>query len=78
MRPPSFRFRCHAGLLWIRPQPQTPDCWSLGLNDEVLGSYDSPRLAASDVDVQSTGNLAIDTLPNSALPHELGDWERLV
>jgi hypothetical protein len=68
-------YRAQAGLFWIRPQPDAPGRFWLGIDDTVLGSYHAPQAAADDVYTQSTGCPAWDSLPSVTEPSDLSEWE---
>lgn len=60
----------------ISPKAGRPRETGLWLDDELLGSYQSPEAAADDVYVQVTGHHAWDTLKNANPPIDLSGWQR--
>lgn len=73
----AYHFNTRFGTFWIRPQPGSPGRWLLGLDEESLGSYASPELAADDVYMQATGHLEWDISESPVdAPADLGEWER--
>ncbi len=71
-----YYFESAAGLFSIRPTTNQPVRYALRLGDELLGSYHSPRSAADDVYVQSTGSIKWDGLRGVDMPTDLSEWER--
>jgi hypothetical protein len=73
-----FYYKTRVGTFWIKPQPQSNGRWCLGINDEVLGSYASPELAAGDVFAHATGYWEWDCLGGQLLdvPDSVREWQR--
>lgn len=50
-----YRYKTKVGILYIRQSKNDPKIFQLWIDDEVLGKYSSPQLAAVDVFMQVTG-----------------------
>jgi hypothetical protein len=74
--PEEYWFRSAVGVFWIRPQPGHEGRYWLGIDDERLGSYHSPRSAADEVYMRHTGWHAWDRLRDADAPRDIGEWER--
>ena len=72
----TFFYRSPVGVFWIRPQPNSGGRFWLGIDDERLGSYHSPRAAADDVYCQATGWSEWDLLRRPNAPTDITEWER--
>jgi len=73
-----YYYESQIGIFWIKPQPGCPGRWWLGFDDEALGSYASPALAAGDVYSHCTGHYEWDMLDAQLLdvPESILEWER--
>ena len=71
-----YIFRSPVGILWIRER--VDGRFEIGVDgDEPEGSYDSPREAAEEFRLQSTGIPEWDRLRGFTVPTSLTDWERI-
>ena len=50
--------------------------FTLGINDEALGSYQNPQAAADDVYLCVTGYWPWDKLSSVDQPTDLSEWDR--
>lgn len=73
-----FYYESSIGTFWIKPQPGSPGRWWLGFDDEALGSYASPNLAAGDVYTHTTGLTEWDRLDGKLrnVPDDIREWEQ--
>ncbi len=69
-------YKTRVGTFHIRPDAYNRHRWSLWIDDENLGSYDSPDAAADDVYTQHTGWNEWDSLPSVTQPTDLTEWRR--
>jgi hypothetical protein len=72
----SYYFRSAVGIFWIRPRPGNAGRFILGIGEDALGSYASPRAAADDVYTGATGFYAWDSRNDPRAPRDLSEWER--
>ena len=72
-----YHYKTRVGVFWIKPQPQSPGRFWLGIDDTALGSYVSPMLAADDMYMHATGWDDWDSLDGSVGgPTDLSEWNR--
>lgn len=69
----NYCFRSSVGLFWIRRRGGR---FILGIEEEPLGSYQSPVAAADDVYTRATGHGAWDVRNDPNAPTDLSEWER--
>jgi len=69
-----FHFQSAIGVFWIRPQPNCPGSFWLGLDDLPLCAYTSPEDAAEAVIRQDVGYKPWDSLVSPKCPINLSDW----
>lgn len=67
-----YHYRSDVGTFWIGPDGSGR--FRLGIDDERLGSYHSPKAAADDVYSQSTGCSEWDSLLATSEPSDLSEW----
>ncbi len=67
-----FYYKTDAGTFWIKQESNGR--WTLRLNGEALGSYNSPEQAADDVYMQATGSYEWDSKDEILEPTDLGEW----
>ena len=73
----TFHYKTSVGMFWIKPQPQSPGRFLLGIDDVALGSYASPMLAADDMYMHVTGWSDWDDLDGTEDgPTDIGEWNR--
>lgn len=76
MKKQIYHYKTSVGIFIIKAMKNKPQQFGLYINDEFLGAYSSPVLAADDVRSQHTGFDAWDDLNIGAnYPTDLGDWE---
>jgi len=77
MKARAYYKRTEVGTFWIRSDHANK--WTLAIDDggntEVLGSYNSPEVAADDVCTQHTGWDDWDNPIRSDAPRALSEWE---
>lgn len=69
-----YHYLSPIGIFWIRPQPNRPGSYWLGLDDEPLKSYRDPQDAVKDVYNQCVGFDPWDRAHFTAIPACLADW----
>lgn len=70
-----WRFRSPVGTFWIEADQIHIGRWELKLNEERLGTYQTPRMAADAVSSRSTGCAVWDRLEDAKSPACLEDWQ---
>lgn len=71
-----FWFKSSVGTFWIAPNHRHPGRVSLGIGDDVLGSFASPKQAADDVYLHSIGYDAWDRRKQAVGdPCDLSEWQ---
>lgn len=71
-----WRFSSPVGTFWIEADQVNIGRWELRIEDERLGTYQTPRMAADAVSARSTGYRPWDGLRESPKPPDyLEDWE---
>lgn len=73
-----FYYQSPIGIFWIKPQPGCRGRWWLGFDDEALGSYATPALAAGDVYSHVTGHMEWDMLDGKIMdvPESILEWQK--
>jgi hypothetical protein len=69
-----WQYRSEIGTFSIQADNVNVGRWELRINDERLGSYQTPRMAADAVASQTTGYAAWDQLKGATAPGFLEDW----
>lgn len=70
-----YIYKSPVGTFWIQPQDGR---WMLGIDDERLGSYAEPRMAADDVATHASGWSDWDIrLADVNEPGDLSEWEKI-
>jgi len=69
-------YKTEVGTFLIYRNPNDPARFLLKIENEILGSYLTPEMAADDVYMQATGWYEWDTLPNVSGPTDLSEWHR--
>ncbi len=68
-----YVFKSSIGLFWIK---QVPSGWHLGIDNEILGTYQSAVAAADDVYVHVTGCYDWDKLDGiEDAPTDIYEWD---
>jgi hypothetical protein len=70
----TYSYKTPAGTFWISPQPDSPGRVQLGVDDTVLGSYDSAGAAADDFSGGHTGWAEWDRRSHRDAPTDLSEW----
>lgn len=68
-----WTYKTKTGIFWIKPD--TINGFSLGIDDELLGSYINPEQAADDVYMCATGYWDWDQQLTVMEPESLSEWE---
>jgi len=74
MKTTLFTFQSPVGTFWIRPEPG--DRVQLGIDRYKLKTYSSPKGAARDVFLRTTGHEPWDSLQDVIPPQGLEKWKR--
>ena len=72
---PVWNYQTSKGKFWIKPQGNGR--FLLGIDDEGLGSYITPKQAADDVYCCATGYYPWDALMIVDQPADLSEWNYL-
>lgn len=67
-----WTYQTSVGTFWIKPNKNNR--FTLGVNDEALGSYHSPHQAADDVFMCATGYWKWDNQLTVNDPTDLSEW----
>ncbi|MCX8104777.1 MAG: hypothetical protein N3D80_02750 [Ignavibacterium album] len=72
----TYKYQTKVGTFYIRQKKGNPNLFQLWIEDEFLGGYSTPNLAAGDVYTHTTGFYYWDRLERSAdTPKDISDWE---
>lgn len=67
-----WTYKTDVGRFWIKQERDNR--FTLGINDNALGSYISPEQAADDVYMCATGHWPWDKKLNVSDPVDLSEW----
>lgn len=67
-----WTYETEIGVFWIKPDGKFR--FTLGINEEILGNYITPVMAAEDVSSRVTGHLLWDTHSSTPSPSDLTQW----
>lgn len=70
-----WTLRTKAGQFWIKGDGRGR--FTLGVDDDALGSYYHPNAAADDVHLHATGHYAWDRISDYSAPEDLSGWQRV-
>lgn len=71
-----YHYITAVGTFWIRPQPNKPGSYWLGLDDMPLRAYPSPEAAAQAVQSQQTGLKLWDQHLQNQKPADISQWRQ--
>lgn len=69
-----WTYKTNVGTFWIKPNRN--NMFTLGIDDEALGSFSTPENAASDVYSCATGYWPWDKRLITIHPEDLSEWHR--
>ena len=70
----TYRYKTRFGTFIIKPLLDSPERVGLWMDDELLGTYHSPRSAADDVYTQHSNHDGWDAQPPVIEPADLTEW----
>lgn len=72
----QYRYKTKVSTFYIKQKKDDPKLFQLWMEDEFLGGYSTPNLAAGDVYTHSTGFYNWDRSDRlSNTPHNISEWE---